>query len=883
MVTGVRISRKAGKKGRVSAISACRLQLHERLTDVAVTVGRRFGGPLRRRGEPVRLGIPFPKGVCRDERTIGLDGPWGPMAAQARSLDRWSDGSARWVLLEFDAFLDGGVDAAYTVRTDSHQAMPAMPLAVVSAEDSIEINTGAAQFVFRRNGAFPFEAVALDGAPALDVARSGLLAELADGTRLESHVRRLRVQEQGPLRAVVHVEGTMGTWRGPGLDFELRAHFFAASATVRAELTVRNPRRARHPGGIWELGDAGSVEIRDLSLVFAMPADRRAVRLRCSPEIEAPFEDCDFPFAISQHSSGGDNWRSPVHRNRQGVVPHEQRGYRLRAGATERIGRRATPVVALSGRRCSLALAVPAFWQNFPKSIESDGTALVLRLFPGTCTDVHELQGGEQKTHEFYLAFGHDTVTDVPLDWCRAPLLATADPHACCQSGAVPYLVPAGEDPDGGYLSLVAEGLGPHGFLNRREVIDEYGWRNFGDVYADHESAFQPVDAPLISHYNNQYDLIYGFGCQYLRTGDGRFHQLMTELASHVADIDIYHTDRDKAAYNHGLFWHTFHYVDAGTSTHRSYPRADRVWGGGPSAEHNYTSGFALHYFLTGDARSRRAVLDLADWVVAMDDGRRSRFRWLDRGATGLASATGSADYHGPGRGAAHSILALLEAARLSGDPHYLAKAEELIRRCVHPDDDIASRHLDDVENRWSYSAFLQALGKYLDFKAERGELDDCYAYARASLLHYARWMAAHEYLYLEKPERLEYPTETWAAQEIRKACVFQHATMHASDDERVQFRERAEYFYRGAINELQRRSTRACTRALALLMAYGFSQAYFRLNPRVAAPAPLGAPCDFGAPASFIPQKQRAMRVAVMVGGAAGAALLTLALRVLG
>ena len=32
------------------------------------------------------------------------------------------------------------------------------------------------------------------------------------------------------------------------------------------------------------------------------------------------------------------------------------------------------------------------------------------------------------------------------------------------------------------------------------------------------------------------------------------------------------------------------------------------------------------------------------------------------------------------------------------------------------------------------------------------------YAYARASLLHYARWMADHEVPYLSRPERLEYP-----------------------------------------------------------------------------------------------------------------------------
>ena len=37
------------------------------------------------------------------------------------------------------------------------------------------------------------------------------------------------------------------------------------------------------------------------------------------------------------------------------------------------------------------------------------------------------------------------------------------------------------------------------------------------------------------------------------------------ELAQHVVDIDVYHTTKDKSAYNGGLFWHTYHYGDADT------------------------------------------------------------------------------------------------------------------------------------------------------------------------------------------------------------------------------------------------------------------------------------------------------------------------------
>ncbi len=248
------------------------------------------------------------------------------------------------------------------------------------------------------------------------------------------------------------------------------------------------------------------------------------------------------------------------------------------------------------------------------------------------------------------------------------------------------------------YLRLVNAAIeGPDTFELKRERVDEYGWRHFGDLYADHEAVRDSGPEPLVSHYNNQYDALAGFIYHFFRTGDDRWWSLLGPLASHVADIDVYHTERDRSAYNRGLFWHTFHYLDAGLSTHRCYPRSPGVGGGGPSAEHNYTTGLMLHYFLTGDPRSREAALDLARWVIDMDDGTRTPFRWLTRQDTGLASSTADLGYHGPGRGAGNSVVTLLNAWRLTGDRRYLEKAEGLIRRCINPSDDIEALNLLDA------------------------------------------------------------------------------------------------------------------------------------------------------------------------------------------
>ena len=59
--------------------------------------------------------------------------------------------------------------------------------------------------------------------------------------------------------------------------------------------------------------------------------------------------------------------------------------------------------------------------------------------------------------------------------------------------------------------------------------------------------------------------------------------------------------------------------------------------------------------------------------------------------------------------------------------------AEALIRRSIHPHDDIGARDLLNAELRWSYTVFLAVLDRYLRVKAEAGATDRMAAYAEAT------------------------------------------------------------------------------------------------------------------------------------------------------
>jgi YetA-like protein len=836
---------------------------------------------LERRFEPVTCGIPWPRGVLRESSVLVMTDEAGlAVPLQARALDRWADGSVRWALLDWRASVDGRAVYRARIAPEATPEIEGPRVNVVSRLGSVvEVSTGRATFRLGVGGVGLFDSVEVDGVMAIDAARTRLTAEDGSGTALDVRSRRVEVLEAGPIRASVRIEGDCSVAGArPLLRFVLDAHFFAGSATIRLELTLHNPAKAGHPGGLWDLGGAGSVFLKQASLTLALPDGTGDHSTSCSPERGRPDRRLEGAVDLYQDSSGGENWKSTNHVNRDHAVPVSFRGYRLRHGPAEDAGLRATPSVSVRGGDRVLALAMEHFWENFPKAIDAQGGEVSLRIFPAQFADVHEIQGGEQKTHVFHAAFGVDDVAEGLLEWCRSPLLARAKPQWYCSSGAIPYLVPKESDPNQAYVALVDAAIeGPDTFERKREVVDEYGWRHFGDVYGDHEAVFHHGEVPLVSHFNNQYDNVAGFAYQYLRSGDRRWCSHMDQLARHVVDIDIYHTEQDRSAYNGGLFWHTCHYVDADTAAHRTYPRAAGVAGGGPSGGQNYSTGLVLHHFLTGDPRSRSAAIGLARWVIDMDDGRKAPFGWLDGHPHGHATASGSSTYHGPGRAPANSLNVLLNAYRLTQDQEYLDKAEQIIRRCIHPRDDINARNLLDAENKWFYTMFLQALGRYLDDKEEAGATDRMYYYARESLLQYARWMAEREYPYLDKPEILEYPTETWAAQDMRKSDVFKFAAKHAGGQERQAFLERSDFFFRASTTTLAAMPTRTLARPVVLLLGNGYMHAYYQNHPEHASPVPHHHDFDFGAPESFVPQKVRVLRKLKTLA-AAGAILALLA-----
>jgi len=780
-------------------------------------------------GEVFQLGVPLVKACLPEGTQISLFDPNTSSAIPCQSdpMTYWPDGSVRWLKLRFLADLAPGQHRTLELRKCSTLTEPRSALSYKATTTGLEVDTGAGRFnlsprqpAWTKTGSaepLPHELslISENGIPCRAITESDWVVVEQGNVSLRCELTGWFLQEEKQLA-----------------KFRCRLTFYHRSQLTEVETCLHNPRRARHPGGLWDLGDPGSIHFRSLVIQTRTP-DITKVTMACepgNPEVVQSNQNC----LLYQDSSGGENWASTNHVDARGEITTRFRGYRLYSGDEVcQEGTRARPIMRVNTTGKTVQASMAQFWENFPSSLGVQHGKAIIGLFPADTITSFELQGGERKTQTTYLYYG-----DSPhaLNWTQAPVIPILNAQQYQASMAFPWFQATVDK--GPLEELIQLGLeGPSDFFKKREIIDEYGWRNFGDIFADHESLYQSdTETPLISHYNNQYDAIYGFARQFALSGDIRWYRLMNDLAAHVRDIDIYHTDEDRVEYNNGLFWHTDHYLPAHTSTHRTFSKHNDTsstpgqTGGGPAEEHCYTTGLLYHYLLTGNIDSRRAVLELARWITGLHEGsgalteallKIKRYE-LPKLKLLLKGRKLNPYRYSFNRGTGNYVNALIDAHLLDPASGWLEQAESVIRATVHPKDDIQARDLLSVEQRWSYLVFLLSLSRYIVVKKEAEKPDSAYQYALCCFRHYSRWMLQHERPFLTDPEQLEYPNHTWVAQDIRKSMILFQA-IHFDPKYRAEYLEKARQLLRYVTEELSNSKERSFSRVqIILLQNYG-------------------------------------------------------------
>lgn len=748
--------------------------------------------------QPVLISIPFKRGAVWKTDNLRLS-TWHPSTFPSclKETGYWSDGSVKWATLRTITDSRESVPSKLVLRPD--EAIATSPsLRTVETGSNIRIQDRDMVYEFNTRNKQIFPNIYVGKEELWRGENFSINFVSSDSQRLDFEWSSFDLEEQSEVSVLAVVSGEVVVSRSKKIRVSF--HFeIIYGGWLKLGVRLHNPHRAKHKGGFWDLGDEGSIKLHEFSIEIPFGKNDN---IRYRAESNQDWKEVrSANTKIFQSSSGGDNWNSINHIDASGNVGHSFKGYRIQDNYGEMYqGKRANPLIWVSAETgINWGLTVAQYWQNFPKCLEFKESSLNLGLFPSEHEAGFELQGGERKHHEIVFSFSGD---DHTLDWVDKAVTLNVSKSQLVESQCLSYIGKNNEFYDG----LISKSLCyEQGFIAKREIIDEYGWRNFGEIFADHESLYRGSSEPFISHYNNQYDPIYGFGRQFLLTGDVRWFRLMHDLVRHVLDIDIYRTDEDRGESNNGLFWHTDHYRNAHTCTHRTYSVVHAQCGsngGGPASEHCYTSGLYLYYQLTGEEEARETVLKLADWIRNYHEGSGSVLEYLKNLVTfqrrkfiSICKRERIFKYkYEFGRGTGNYIRALLDSFEATNEKHYIFETENIIMSTFSCNDDLTVRDLFNIETTWFYTIFLQEIVRYLDLKRQLNEMDSSFEYARAGLLHYADWMVEHETPYLDRSEDLEFPNDTWVAQDIRKANVL-FAAYKYSVDKRDRFIVKSRFF----------------------------------------------------------------------------------------
>jgi hypothetical protein len=777
-----------------------------------------------RKAQPVTIGVPLPKGLILDSKRLALqDENKNENNCQIDVLAFWPDKSVKWVSLNFKVDIKSNSEVIYYLTDSFIEPVDKSKISLIVKEELLNINTGKINVnIANRQG--DIFSLCLDSSDDKD--RHALNFKFVDDQDkvFDAVIQNFWFEKCNNNPSQIKEIFIEGTFSNHQLKFQSKITFFKDTSYFKLDFALHNPQAAKHVGGLWDLGDPSSTFFKSLDITLTMPRDTRA---ELTDHISHANMSFGSDFHIQQFSSGGDQWDSPIHKNASGFVDIQHNGYVISENDQNHTGKRILPLITLTNNEQNICTYMESFWQNFPKAITKKDDELILALFPA---GDFELQAGEKKTHTLW--FDLDS-TNQKFDWVANPLNITLDPEYIKSTCALEYFSNACPDDD--LMRIIAKGIkGKSNFFEKREKIDEFGWRNFGELYADHEAEGYQGSKLFISHYNNQYDPLYGFIYQFLLTGNQKWFELANDLAKHITDIDIYHTTNDKDEYNGGLFWHTDHYLDASTCTHRTFSKSHQAAyegytsGGGPGGQHCYTTGLKNHYLLTGNENSKNAVLQLADWVTYSFEGSNcflaKLFAIKQSGNPGVKDHV--LEQYPMDRGTGHYIISLLDAYDLTQKQSYLARVFKIINRTFHPNDNICLRNFDNIETTWFYTVFLQAVGRFLLIKEQMNQFDDDFYYARDALLHYADWMMKNELPYLEQKEKLEFPNTTWVGQDLRKVGIFRMANYYSPVKNEILI-EKGTYFYQHIVNTLKKDNNNDFTRILALLMQ-NVSLAYF-------------------------------------------------------
>lgn len=561
-------------------------------------------------------GIPIAEGSApRGSRFVLLDDRNKPVPCQTEILTTWNDGSARWVLLDFQS--KPGADKVDKFRLvwdgSKKESLPRLPVKI-SEGKTLSIRSGDVELrtlpgsLLRISNRFDVKLVLKD----------------KNGERCEAVVKVSQLETSGKMRSTIVLNGT---FMSPGgqrvVDFRLRASVYSGLSQFYLE-----------PQIIVNADKEMITYLQDLSLEFVPLTRIQSASIGGSPGW-----------------SGSPSAGSPVR-----LFQIDDENYRMEGASGN--GGKAPGWMEIDDGKGRVAVTLRDFWQQWPKSLEVESNLVKLGLFPhftaGTFDhmvpwykhdylfdgNTYRLREGQSRRWQIWVDMSGNG--DVLTRCVNKHLVASADPVQAIATGEWGFVAPAGSKGMSDYDKWADAQF--EGYC--RSIIEQrdYGAMNWGDWWGERG----------VNWGNHEYDTPLHILTQFARTGDPKYFYVGEQSARHFAEVDVVHSvnedlrkyfsrwesktfpSRPGIVHEHSI-GHVggFHPVD---TIKKLYVDLD-IGRGNPNPYlcldpfnlgHVFSLGMAYYYLLTGDPWVKETVGQIGDNLMSLTENGVYQFKGWD-------------------------------------------------------------------------------------------------------------------------------------------------------------------------------------------------------------------------------------------------------------
>ncbi|PKT74345.1 Tat pathway signal sequence domain protein [Streptomyces populi] len=214
------------------------------------------------------VGVPWPRGAYRPERTFALTDAGGKaVPVQSWPIAYWPDGSLKWTAHAMSS------DASGLMLTAGEPAVPERAVTVDRSGGTIDVSTGVITVKIGESGSALVRSVTrgtteIAGNGRLVLVRQPEIEDEDQGAekyeRFESAISGAEVEQDGPVRAVVRIDGKHRKGGRSWLPFSVRLYFYAGADSFRMVHTVTFD-------GKQEPGRSSGDFVRGLGVRFTVP------------------------------------------------------------------------------------------------------------------------------------------------------------------------------------------------------------------------------------------------------------------------------------------------------------------------------------------------------------------------------------------------------------------------------------------------------------------------------------------------------------------------------------------------------------------------------------------------------------------------------------